>query len=407
MGIHKSRLVTDEDRTSEEFFRGNFFCIYSVPLKRWRLLYCCDKEVETGLLNVKWIRHDFNVGRVPAVDISQGNVLYVDDTVLAETPYEAVISQCRSSTRDEEKKQKKVKKIKEDKVKEETEIVEKEDKKVFPLMFDTLVTKNSLKAALCAAGAACKAVDLVLCNSKTNVFVCTRPPGHHAGRFGCTSGCLSTGFCLLNNAAIALVYARVRWGLERVAVVDIDVHFGNGTADILKNDPKAFFASIHMIYGDLNNGCYDLPDDPPLAKRAGFYPPLLGTSEITDNYISVGILPSDVLPSVAKERYKGNTGFRKALTDIVIPKLEFFNPQLLIISAGFDGYKYDPLGSELNLSKQDYEWATQQLTSAMEKISGSGQGKVISLLEGGYDTHPESLGLATCVNAHVKSLRKL
>jgi acetoin utilization deacetylase AcuC-like enzyme len=126
--------------------------------------------------------------------------------------------------------------------------------------------------------------------------------------------------------------------LERVAVVDIDVHFGNGTADILKNDPKAFFASIHMIYGDMNNGCYDLPDDPPHAKRAGFYPPLLGTAETTNNYISVGILPSDVHASVAKERYRGNTGFRKALTEVVIPKLELFNPQLLIISAGFDGY---------------------------------------------------------------------
>ena len=105
---------------------------------------------------------------------------------------------------------------------------------------------------MCAAGASCRAVDIAMCGENTNVFVCTRPPGHHAGRYGCTGGCMSTGFCLLNNAAIAMVYARVRWGLERIAVVDIDVHFGNGTAELLKDDPRAFFASVHMIYGTLS-----------------------------------------------------------------------------------------------------------------------------------------------------------
>jgi acetoin utilization deacetylase AcuC-like enzyme len=109
---------------------------------------------------------------------------------------------------------------------------------------DTYIGSQSVQAALCAAGSACKAVDIVLTSAETNVFVCTRPPGHHAGRHGCTLGSLSTGFCLLNNAAIALVYARVRWGLERVAVVDIDVHMGNGTSELLLNDPRAFFASV-------------------------------------------------------------------------------------------------------------------------------------------------------------------
>lgn len=434
MGIHKSRFLTSEEKKNESLLKGRFLSIFSVSLRRWRLCYCCSIEAVTGLLHVKWIRFDLKVGRMGAVDISKGDIALIEDDVLAETRYEVIMRQSKGGGENSaEKKPKKVKKSKEDKVKEDKvkeekfkedkvkedivkedivkeeliEVVDKEDKKVSSLVSDTLVTKNSLKAALCAAGSACKAVDIVLCNSNTNAFVCTRPPGHHAGRFGCTSGCLSTGFCILNNAAIALVYSRVRWGLERVAVVDIDVHFGNGTADILKNDPKAFFASIHMIYGDMNNGCYDLPDDPPHAKRAGFYPPLLGTAETTNNYISVGILPSDVHASVAKERYRGNTGFRKALTEVVIPKLELFNPQLLIISAGFDGYKYDPLGCELNLSKQDYEWVTQQLTSVMERVNGVGNGKIVSLLEGGYDTDPETLGLATCVNAHVKSLRKL
>ena len=114
------------------------------------------------------------------------------------------------------------------------------------MMSDTYIGAQSVEAALCAAGSACRAVDIAVTSTETNAFVCTRPPGHHAGRFGCTNGCLSTGFCLLNNAAIALVYARVRWGLERVAVVDIDVHMGNGTAEILRGDPRAFFASVFI-----------------------------------------------------------------------------------------------------------------------------------------------------------------
>jgi len=121
-------------------------------------------------------------------------------------------------------------------------------------MSDTYIGSQSLRAALATAGTACLAVDTVMVGSRTNAFVCSRPPGHHAGRFGCTKGCLSTGFCLLNNAAIASVYARVRWGLDRVAVVDIDVHFGNGTAELLRGDDRAFFASVHMVYGKNNMG---------------------------------------------------------------------------------------------------------------------------------------------------------
>jgi hypothetical protein len=166
-------------------------------------------------------------------------------------------------------------------------------------MSDTYISSNSLKAALCAAGTACRAVDIAMCNDNTNVFACTRPPGHHAGRYGCTSGCLSTGFCLLNNAAIATYYSRVRWGLQRVAVIDIDVHFGNGTAELLGNDPNSFFASVHMIYGHGNDGG---PTEVPTENEAhhkkkqlnaGFYPSLMGQTEVTDNYVSVGVYPSD------------------------------------------------------------------------------------------------------------------
>lgn len=179
-------------------------------------------------------------------------------------------------------------------------------------MSDTYISSNSLKAALCAAGSACRAVDIAICNENTNVFACTRPPGHHAGRYGCTGGCLSTGFCLLNNAAIAAIYGRVRWGLERVAVVDIDVHFGNGTAELLRNDPNAFFASVHMIYGEDNDGLRaagagegggvhkktftENPETKTRKTRAsaslGFYPARMGLTEVTDTYVSVGVYPA-------------------------------------------------------------------------------------------------------------------
>lgn len=176
-----------------------------------------------------------------------------------------------------------------------------------------------------------------MCSDNTNAFACTRPPGHHAGRYGCTGGCLSTGFCLLNNAAIAMVYSRceeqccllcpcltllvshnlyanacphtdrVRWGLERVAVVDIDVHFGNGTAELLRGDPRAFFASVHMIYGDENSGSSD--DRKPGTRSNeeasnGFYPSLLGTTEVTDTYVSVGVFPPHP-PSKGERNYFG------------------------------------------------------------------------------------------------------
>ncbi|KAJ1421005.1 hypothetical protein B484DRAFT_364655 [Ochromonadaceae sp. CCMP2298] len=258
-------------------------------------------------------------------------------------------------------------------------------------MSDTYISSNSLKAALCASGVACRAVDIAVCNDNTNVFACTRPPGHHAGRYGCTGGCLSTGFCLLNNAAIAAIYARVRWGLERVAVVDIDVHFGNGTAELLKDDPQAFFASVHMIYGEDNDGTRKEEGKPRPSSSAGFYPSTMGTTEA--------------------RTFVGSEGFLEALRDVIIPKMEAFNPQLLIISSGFDGYVSDPLGGQLCLSLEDYKVATKMLMQSMAKLrsntdSGTISGRVISVLEGGYDTAPGTLGLARCVDAHVQALQE-
>jgi acetoin utilization deacetylase AcuC-like enzyme len=398
-------------------------------------------------------------------------------------------------------------------------------------MSDTYISATTMKAALASAGIACKAVDVVLQNVDTNAFACIRPPGHHAGRHGCTRGCLSTGFCILNNAAIALVYSRVRYGLTRVAVVDFDVHFGNGTADILQGDPNAFFASVHMVYGPNNDGQtteQNLEDAsthgksrPVAAGTAmGFYPAQLGRTEITDNYVCIGVQPENVskllqkraqslqslqaqhkakeaqereavammpnsgdderdpsvttthiatasvidrkkeaassaidsdsdesdLQSISDEEspsmdvdesgpditnssqpqptksestqpqgempteFVGSRGFLDALQYAIIPKLEAFAPELLIISAGFDGYRTDPIGGALHLSLDDYSACTAMLMNAMKRISiatndPQRETRVISLLEGGYDTSPATLGLAKCVERHVMTLR--
>lgn len=190
-------------------------------------------------------------------------------------------------------------------------------------MTDTYISATTMKAALASAGMACKAVDVVVRHANANAFACIRPPGHHAGRHGCTPGCLSTGFCILNNAAIAMVYARVQHGLQRVAIVDFDVHFGNGTADILKGDPNAFFASVHMVYGPKNDGVPAVTTEtssateesttiqqqqqqqqqkkktkplpaPQPGTAMGFYPAQLGQTEIHDNFICVGVQPENV-----------------------------------------------------------------------------------------------------------------
>jgi acetoin utilization deacetylase AcuC-like enzyme len=316
---------------------------------------------------------------------------------------------------------------------------------------DTYVGPNSLKAALSAAGTVCRAIDVVMNGENVNAFACIRPPGHHCGRNGCTKGSLSTGFCLLNNAAIGLMYARVFWGLTRVAIVDIDVHFGNGTAEIVKNDPDTFFASIHMIYGPKNDGNY-YDHAPNVNCGCGFYPPQQGLTEVTNNYVSVGVYPDDIFakecvpksfPPTSSARkstrggtgggattrsrssnnnsshhssrrsnyslteesnnddsdelksisdddesikslhedameveeeekevlipnplpiYSGPSGYIAGIRDVIIPKLIAFRPELLIISAGFDGCSSDPLGGEMNLSTQDYHECTTMVS---------------------------------------------
>lgn len=263
------------------------------------------------------------------------------------------------------------------------------------IMHDTYMSADSFDAALCAAGVATRAVDIVMHSKNSNAFACVRPPGHHAGRYGFTKGCLSTGFCLLNNAAIAMVYSRVKYGLTKVAVVDIDVHFGNGTAELLKGDPNAFFACVHMIHGEQNKG-FDkheghdsrqrgrgITDDNAEDFEHGFFPNNIGCTELSNgNYFSIGIYPNEeILPfgsttGTAKVRKDNNgqraepefghdlygpPGFRRAMTELIIPKLKAFCPELLIISAGFDGFITDPVGRNLGLTQSDYTWVTKEV----------------------------------------------
>jgi acetoin utilization deacetylase AcuC-like enzyme len=220
-------------------------------------------------------------------------------------------------------------------------------------MADTFIGGDSYNSALCGAAVACRAVDTVMENKNTNVFACIRPPGHHAGRHGYTRGCMSTGFCLLNNAAIALTYARIRWGIRRVAVVDIDVHFGNGTAELLRGDPNAFFACTHMIHGAENSGFKQTSSRLRNEKgkfSLGFYPNRMGLTEISDNFLSIGLFPQKFQTSASNKPVAetlscepseteqphpdlcGPGGFRYALEYIVLPRLIKFDPELLIIS---------------------------------------------------------------------------
>ncbi len=229
---------------------------------------------------------------------------------------------------------------------------------VVPLDADTVMSSGSADAALHAAGGAAAAVDAVMEGWARAAFVAVRPPGHHAepGR--------AMGFCLFNNAAIAALHARARWGLQRIAVVDFDVHHGNGTEAAFAGDPDLFYASSHQY------PCY-----PGTGAARG----------IGDHIVNVPLPP-------------GSTGgdFRIAWEATVLPALDAFAPELLIISAGFDAHHADPL-AELRLTERDFTWITEKLV-ACAKIHASG--RVVSVLEGGYNLD----ALAASAAAHVRVL---
>ena len=224
---------------------------------------------------------------------------------------------------------------------------------------DTYVSPSSGEAALYAIGGVCDAIDLVVRGEADNAFCAFRPPGHHAERDR------AMGFCLFNNVAVAAKYAQVRYGIEKVAVVDFDVHHGNGTQHMFELDPSLFYASSHQVPAYPGTGA---------ALETG-----------VGNIFNVPLSPNS-----------GSVDFRKAYTDVIIPALEKFKPDFILISAGFDAHASDPL-CQLNVKTEDFGWITEQL---LRVASESCDGKVISTLEGGYDLK----ALSDSVAAHVHAL---
>ncbi len=225
---------------------------------------------------------------------------------------------------------------------------------------DTIVSPGSGEAALRAAGAVCAAVDAVVEGEARNAFCAVRPPGHHAEPEH------AMGFCLFNNVAIGAAHARAVHGLQRVAVVDFDVHHGNGTQAAFEADPDYFYASTHQW---------------PL------YP---GTGQAHERGIANNIVNVPLAP------FSGSAEFRAAVERQVLPALDAFKPELVLISAGFDAHLRDPLAS-LNLVEEDYAWVTRKLCELAERHAKS---RIVSSLEGGYDLR----ALANSVAAHVDAL---
>jgi acetoin utilization deacetylase AcuC-like enzyme len=224
---------------------------------------------------------------------------------------------------------------------------------------DTFMSPGSLEAVLRGVGAAAAAVDAMFKKEASNAFCAVRPPGHHA------EARRAMGFCFFNNAAIAAHYARARYSAERVAVVDFDVHHGNGTQDIFWSDPNLLYGSTHQM---------------------PFYP---GTGARSET--GVGNIFNAPLRA-------GDDGrvFREAMRSVILSAVDRFAPDLVIISAGFDAHHRDPLGG-LQLIEDDFVWATLELMQSADKHAG---GRVVSVLEGGYDL----AALASCVSAHVQAL---
>lgn len=225
---------------------------------------------------------------------------------------------------------------------------------------DTVIGPTSIEAAERAAGAAAAAVDAIFAGEASNAFVLARPPGHHA------PPSRAMGFCLYNSAAIAALHARAAHGARRIAVVDFDVHHGNGTEEIFWSDEHAFYASSHQWpqypgTGRANDrGAYDNIANAPLATGS----------------------PAD--------------DFRRAWGDKLLPALGAFAPDFIVISAGFDAHRADPVGG-LRLTENDFDWVTREILSVAK---GSAKGRVVSLLEGGYDLP----ALAASVAVHVAAL---
>jgi len=225
---------------------------------------------------------------------------------------------------------------------------------------DTAMNPFTLNAALRAAGAVVLATELVLERKVENAFCAIRPPGHHA------ESARAMGFCFFNNVAVGVAHAMAHYGLKRVAIADFDVHHGNGTEEIFRDDPRVMLCSTfqHPFY------------------------PHCGADSGNDHIINVP-LPAGT----------DGDGFRKAVSEQWLPALERFRPEMLFISAGFDAHWEDDMAM-FKLRESDYAWVTQQIKDIAEKYA---HGRIVSVLEGGYELH----ALGRSVVAHIKVLSGL
>ncbi|MCL4747775.1 MAG: histone deacetylase family protein [Burkholderiaceae bacterium] len=222
---------------------------------------------------------------------------------------------------------------------------------------DTAMNRYTFEAALHAAGAAVRAADLVIRGEALRAFCNVRPPGHHAERGS------ARGFCFINNVAVGIRHALDAFGLDRVALVDFDVHHGNGSEDIFAGDERVLMVS---------------------SFQSRLYP-FMGETPRASNMRNVGLRP-----------YSDGTAMRRAVRDQWLPALRAFAPQMLFVSAGFDAHRDDDM-SQLAWSDDDYRWVSAQLVAIADELC---EGRIVSMLEGGYDLD----ALARCAELHVRAL---
>jgi acetoin utilization deacetylase AcuC-like enzyme len=225
---------------------------------------------------------------------------------------------------------------------------------------DTSMSPGTWEAVMRAVGGAVAATDAVMTGIADNAFLATRPPGHHA------ETARPMGFCFFDHAAIAARHAQRKYGIARAAVVDFDVHHGNGTQEIFWADPTLMYCSTHQM---------------PLFPGTG----ATGERGEHDTIVNAPLASGD-----------GGAKFRAAFENLILPQLTKFAPELIVISAGFDAHRRDPLAS-LNLDAEDFGWVTRKLMDVADKSAG---GRIVSVLEGGYDLQ----GLKESVAAHVTAL---
>jgi len=225
---------------------------------------------------------------------------------------------------------------------------------------DTSMSPGTWEAVMRGVGGAVTATDAVMSGAHNNAFVAVRPPGHHAEK------ATPMGFCFFDNAAIAARHAQRKYGIGRAAVIDFDVHHGNGTQDIFWADKSVMYCSTHQM---------------PLFPGTG----ASGERGEHDTIVNAPLKSED-----------GSAQFRAAFENVILPQLQKFSPELVIISAGFDAHHRDPLAS-INLHAEDFGWVTRKLMDLAERSAG---GRVVSVLEGGYDLQ----GLKESVAAHVSAL---